>query len=152
MCVTYCDIFLIKKGDKKMVSKTAVQILTENTSELSRPVVQLTTDGTFVALYPSITEAARAATVDRSDINKVVNGRRATAGGYKWVNVDGVALTNVSYVFNDLTLATKALRLRERNVRDALASAGTFNNSKLTLRPITRTIRSKIASTIESLI
>lgn len=46
-------------------------------------VVQMSMDGTFVAEYPSVTDAG--ASTQRANITAVCLGRRNTAGGYRWL-------------------------------------------------------------------
>lgn len=47
-------------------------------------VVQLDENGTVIARYTSITEAARKIGVSDSGIRRALNGEQKTAGGYKW--------------------------------------------------------------------
>ena len=50
----------------------------------SKPVCQITADGTTVAIYPSGREAARKTGVQQSNIVKCCLGKVKTAGGYQW--------------------------------------------------------------------
>lgn len=53
-------------------------------------VVQLTMDGLPIAVYPSLHDADRATQVAWQNIWKVCNGRRKSAGGFKWCYEKGV--------------------------------------------------------------
>lgn len=53
-----------------------------NYQSYSKPVLQYTKDGQFVAEYPSIAEAER--NIKLTNIQSVLNGNRKTAGGYIW--------------------------------------------------------------------
>lgn len=50
----------------------------------SKTVYQYTMDGELVKEYPSVNEAARQNSYDRSNITNCCNGKRKTAHGYKW--------------------------------------------------------------------
>lgn len=54
--------------------------------KLSKPVVQLTVNGVFVAEYPSLREAARQTGIAQASISKCCLNRKnyKTAGGYIW--------------------------------------------------------------------
>ncbi len=60
-----------------------------NRGDLSKPVVQYTSEGVFMALYPSIHEAERVTGIAKSNIRKVCRGKRKTAGGYLWLYDEG---------------------------------------------------------------
>ena len=49
-----------------------------------KPVIQLTKDNIFIASYNSITEASEQTGTHHPHISSVCNGKRKTAGGYKW--------------------------------------------------------------------
>lgn len=51
---------------------------------VSRPVQQLTKNGTLVALWSSTMEAERVTGVNHRCIGKCCNGKRHTAGGFIW--------------------------------------------------------------------
>ena len=51
----------------------------------SLPVAQMTMSGDVVKVYPSDMEASRCTNIDRAHINAVVNNKRRSAGGYKWI-------------------------------------------------------------------
>lgn len=60
-------------------------IARKNGSKVSKPVLQFTKEGEFVASYPSGAAAARATGCDHSHILECCHGRRyKTAGGYVW--------------------------------------------------------------------
>ena len=51
----------------------------------SKTIIQLTEDGNYLNEYHSIQEAKRKTNIQRSNIYKVCNGLRKTAGGFKWM-------------------------------------------------------------------
>lgn len=51
---------------------------------LSRPVQQLSKDGTLVAVWPSTMEAWRQTGVNQKNICSCCNGERHSAGGFNW--------------------------------------------------------------------
>lgn len=60
-----------------------------NRRDLSKPVVQYTSDGVFMALYPSTHEAERVTGISQANISRVCQGKRKTAGGYEWCYEEG---------------------------------------------------------------
>lgn len=50
----------------------------------SRPVIQYTLNGTYVAEYPSAMEAMRQTGIKQGTISQCCKGQKQTAGGYKW--------------------------------------------------------------------
>lgn len=50
----------------------------------SKPVVQLSTDGEVIAIFPSQIEAKRQTGIDNRDICKCCQGKRPHAGHYRW--------------------------------------------------------------------
>lgn len=56
-----------------------------NRKDLSKPVVQYTSDGVFMDLYSSLAEAERITGINKSHICQVCRGKRKTAGGYLWL-------------------------------------------------------------------
>lgn len=59
-------------------------------SKFRKPVVQLTTDGKFVAEYESIVEASKETGIGKTTIQAVASntGYHKTAGGFKWIFKD----------------------------------------------------------------
>lgn len=55
-----------------------------------KAVVQYTTEGVFMDLYSSLTEAERVTGINKSHICQVCRGKRKTAGGYEWCYEEGV--------------------------------------------------------------
>lgn len=51
---------------------------------LSKPVLQYTKDGKFIAEYPSIHEAERNTNIDDGSISRCCNGKYKHTGGFKW--------------------------------------------------------------------
>jgi len=49
-----------------------------------KKIVQYTLDGSPVKLWKSLSEAADALNIDRSQLSKVARGVLKTAGGYRW--------------------------------------------------------------------
>lgn len=60
-----------------------------NRGDLSKPVVQYTSDGVFMALYLSTHEAERVTGISQANICSVCQGKRKTAGGYIWCYEEG---------------------------------------------------------------
>lgn len=54
-----------------------------------KTVVQYTTDGVFLAEYPSTHEAHRVTGIDQSSICQACRGKYKTAGGYLWCYEEG---------------------------------------------------------------
>lgn len=54
-----------------------------------KAVVQYTTDGVFMAEYPSTHESERITGISQSHISEVCRGKRKTAGGYIWLYEEG---------------------------------------------------------------
>lgn len=54
-----------------------------------KTVIQYTTDGVFVAEYPSTHEAERVTGISQADISKACRGKLKTAGGYIWCYEEG---------------------------------------------------------------
>lgn len=50
----------------------------------SKPVIQLSVNGDFIAEFPSINEAVRQTSVSERGIGRCCMGKAATSGGYKW--------------------------------------------------------------------
>lgn len=54
-----------------------------------KPIIQLSSDGIFIMEFPSIRDAGEALSNNpaalRANISAVCNGKRETAGGYKWM-------------------------------------------------------------------
>lgn len=71
-------------------------------------VYQYKKDGTFVAEHKSIKAAMRATGIDRGNISRCVNGKRATAGGYKWKLESSEELSNTNKNANYRDLVTEA--------------------------------------------
>lgn len=60
-----------------------------NRGDLSKPIVQYTSDGVFMAEYSSLAEVERVTGIDHSSISKVCRGKLKTAGGYIWLYEEG---------------------------------------------------------------
>lgn len=56
---------------------------------LGKAVVQYTTNGVFIAEYPSTREAERVTGIAYQSICSVCQGKRKTAGGYEWCYEEG---------------------------------------------------------------
>lgn len=56
----------------------------KNNSINSKPVYQLSIDGEFVRLWPSVNEVERSLGLRHSDIVTCCSGKQKTAFGYKW--------------------------------------------------------------------
>ena len=52
-------------------------------------VYQCSSEGEIIQEFPSITKASAACGIDQKSIRKVLNGKQKTAGGYRWMQVDG---------------------------------------------------------------
>ena len=55
-----------------------------NNKNTSKPILQFTLDGEFIAEYPSINEAKRQLCLNNSHICGVLKGERKSAGGFIW--------------------------------------------------------------------
>ena len=53
---------------------------------MSRPVIQLNSEGIFVAEYESARQASAETKIDESSIRKCCNRKLKTAGGFYWTN------------------------------------------------------------------
>lgn len=53
-------------------------------AKVSIPVVQFSLNGTQIAVYPSVIQAARELKLSHSSISECCRGKRKTLGGYKW--------------------------------------------------------------------
>lgn len=51
----------------------------------NNPVVQLSLDGEFIALYGSSKEASEITRVSRGNISSCLNNKRDCAGGFRWI-------------------------------------------------------------------
>lgn len=49
-----------------------------------KPICQMDTNGMVVAKYPNIKKAMEVAKINRNNISSALNGKRKTAGGFKW--------------------------------------------------------------------
>lgn len=61
-----------------------------NALKQTREVLQYTLDGTFLHKHDSISDAERATSTRHSEIIRVCNGKRRTAGGYVWKYAEAV--------------------------------------------------------------
>lgn len=71
---------------KKHYNEKAERMHKASIKRCSKPVLQYTIDGEFVAEYPSAREAERKTEINNTNIIDCCNGKRyhKTAGGYKW--------------------------------------------------------------------
>lgn len=56
-------------------------------SKIRTPVMQLSSDNKFIALYPSITQASKDTGIAREQIRDTVNGKQHTCKGFKFVGM-----------------------------------------------------------------
>lgn len=49
------------------------------------PIVKLDMDGNLIEEYECIGDAAKANSINRTDISNVLSGRRKSVGGFKWM-------------------------------------------------------------------
>ena len=49
-----------------------------------KPVCQISNSGIVIANYSSIKVASKLTNINKNNISSVLNGKRKTAGGYKW--------------------------------------------------------------------
>lgn len=56
-----------------------------NLPSRSKPVIQLSLDGKFLAIYPSANEAERKTSISQASISRCCNKEFKTAGKFKWV-------------------------------------------------------------------
>ncbi len=70
------------------MSEEYIEMLRERTAQWHinnlKPVAQYTKDGTFIATYPSIKEAAEKIGKPGKRVSDALTGRKKTAGGYVW--------------------------------------------------------------------
>ena len=59
----------------------------EYMSKIRTPVMQLSLDDKFIALYPSITQASKDTGIAREQIRDTVNGKQHTCKGFKFVEM-----------------------------------------------------------------
>ena len=88
------DITHLRKSDEHKLNLSAA-LKGENNPMYGKPkpegsgtppkqVIQFTKDGVFVAKYQSMMDAARQTKVNNRSICACCNGKRNSAGGYKW--------------------------------------------------------------------
>ena len=71
------------KGMKEKYKPRSEEYMTK----IRTPVMQLSLDGRFVALYPSITQASKDTGIAREQIRDTVNGKQHTCKGFKFVEM-----------------------------------------------------------------
>lgn len=83
----YKDDALYQQAVRRLRHKTesARQSYKDKHTERARNVVQLTTDGRYVATHPSSKYAAQSTGACRPSIINCCNGRQQTAAGYRWM-------------------------------------------------------------------
>jgi len=54
----------------------------------TKKVIQLSVNGDFIKEFKSEAEAVKQTGIKQASINKVINGKRNTAGGFKWLSKD----------------------------------------------------------------
>lgn len=86
----------LSQENKDNISK-ALKGVFINRKDQSKPVIQYTKDGQFIAEYPSQKEASRQTGIDNGHISDCCIGKYKTAGGYKWM-----------YSQNNLTIKSKS--------------------------------------------
>ena len=75
----------LSEENKNNISK-ALKGVFVNRKDQSKPVIQYTKNGQFIAEYPSISEAERQTGIDDAHISACCKGKKyKSAGGYKWM-------------------------------------------------------------------
>lgn len=59
-------------------------------------IQKLTKQGKLIKEYKSVTEASKKTGIPNTNIYKCINGKRNSAGGYKWKNTEEIGLENVN--------------------------------------------------------
>lgn len=75
----------VSDGLKRYFEENGTEMHSGANNPKSRPVDQYTVDGTFVARYVTVAEAAKANGLHYGCIARVARGERKTAGGFVWV-------------------------------------------------------------------
>lgn len=79
------NLNLMTKADNIRFGTKVKRTVEKTTNgKCSKPTIQYTLDGRYVAEYPSIAEIHRQFGFATSAISQVCNGKRKTAYGYKW--------------------------------------------------------------------
>lgn len=78
------NLCLIKSNIHKSIHAKENYCNNKNNLDQSKPILQFTKDGQFVAEYQSAIEAERQTNTDHSNILKCCNGKRKTANGFIW--------------------------------------------------------------------
>lgn len=93
-----------------------------------RQVTQYSLDGKRIAVYVSIEEAGRITGVIATDIGRVINGKRKSAGGFFWQNGKGKAVINMhNYLHGvDARVALKRKKVNQYSLDGKLLN--TYNS------------------------
>ena len=70
-------------------------------TKVSKMVLQLSNTGELLYKWPSVTEAAKASGLDRSQIRKCCKGELKTSGGFVWVYADEVDMSDILLVSDE---------------------------------------------------
>ena len=115
-------------------SRNASQNFKEWHEKTKKPIIQKTLDGDIVEIFSSVREAANKTKITYTNIGFAANGKRLTAGGYKWefvnsksqeplvkkskcVKVEQLSLDgNLINIFNSIVDAAKATGCSERGI------------------------------------
>ena len=65
--------------------KNGLNYVTGRAGRKKIPVIQLDRNGVKIGRYESIGKASRITGIQRQNIEKVIKGKRITAGGYQWI-------------------------------------------------------------------
>ena len=98
-----------------------------------RKAVSMYEGKTLLAKFASMSLASELNAIDRSDIGKVVNGKRQSAGGYSWKSTRLTALkadgsvsqydadNNLIATFNDVALASTITGVRASDINKTVS-------------------------------
>lgn len=75
----------LKKSVSKIGNKNPMYGKLGDKSHTSKPVIQLSLLGEFIAEYSSQADAARITNIKQSNISKCCKGERKTTGGFMWI-------------------------------------------------------------------
>ena len=76
-----------------------IQHSKQNMRNTARPVMRITKDGYMMGIYGSLKIAERKTNINSKQISDVVNGKRNSTGGYKWIEYCPVLYQY--YLFNN---------------------------------------------------
>lgn len=107
-------------------------------TKISKPILQLSRNGELLNKWMSVTEAAKASGLDRSQIRKCCKGKLKTTGGFVWIYADEVDEKDILIVSD---------KEREKLIEEGLR----IGNAKQRLEVIQLTIEGEVVKVWPSL-